>query len=1392
MNTQVRQAETFLSFEEWVVSHGTWGPQELGTFWQQLAEQIAALHEQGILHGNLVPASLEMSAAGLPRLFPVTAELPHSLELAAELVPPEIREQIPDRLPRSLAAASLALSRPGVVFDARRIDVYQLGALVVQVATGATADEYIRRPLVSAKIPATLRPIVDRAIGISPDQRLTTCTQLLAELAMVIADAEATPRSGASPAKNKPARETPSRGVDISSDTDLNRKQRELAQRKRETGELPFDRLGSYEIVARLGSGGMGDVFKGYDASLDRFVAIKVLPLEFARQEDFVGRFRAEAAAAAKVEHPNIVPIYTIGSDQDRHFFAMQFVDGQTLGQLLAQQTKLPPERTLQIVEQIASGLAAAHVFGLVHRDIKPGNILLADGGRRALVADFGLVKSMVQDKGMTATGVVMGTVDYISPEQGRGKAVDGRADLYSVGVLMYQMLAGRLPFSADTPTAMIFQHAYEPPPPLLRAAPEVPPLLAGIVHKLLAKSPSERYQTCEDLLDDLAAFSAGASPPHLSGAAASRETGPRTAIILAPKFADHPPAAEIATEPLLIPSTWTWEHAKQYLFFWLKQKAPELVRHLENTQQQVDGAVFEYQQRCDSLGRLVREAEAVQQLLEIQLQEHQSAEAEARLRLSKATDDATLVDARAACTSNAEAAAQLGQQIVQQRDELEAMQLEYAKASSKLTRLKSQRDALNARLKVAQARYGLADARPRGWRLDLRIVLGGAAAIAGLLVVAYFLWPRAEPVTPLVAPVSPVEVPANSKEAISPPQAGYGTFTTVTLQLDPTHTVATLPSKAVAMQFFDESDGEIAIAVLARFIVAEEDGTLLDIDIVNGKFSNRARRYTAHKSQISAMSFHPGTQRLATGSKDGEIIIWDVKWPNRSVYRRMQTGVAVRALAISPDGSQLLSGSESGAHLWDISTGNNLQAYSVPEYAMTANTLVWLPDGTGFVQGQSAYGAPGIFVANIDGDKWTTVKGSAGLNLAILNGGEQIAGVQQMGGLGLGIWNTKDGSPVSTIGEKVTSAAYSQQQRRAWTGHSDGKATLWELPSGKLVKEFQIPGRAHAVAISNNSSFGIVAAGNLLSMYLLPMEKVPNRRMQVTFPVSIRAMAVSPIEFRALVVGDQMTRIVDLNSSNSYTDIQSPIPASTVSFSPDGSRFLLARATPDRLGFGTIQLRERPKFAISGDTTLRKFQGHQGGTSAAVFARNATRIISGGLDNHVRVWETSTEQELASVDVGAAVTGLAASPDGKTVAVLENGVNCEVWNVDDKTHLGTLSGHALVPRAVVWARRANRVATISGDRTARVWDPKTFECLATFEHPVEVTAVDITADGKLLITGGQDGYLRAWDIENKQPGKKWWAHNAGVVKLVFAPDDKTLVSAGEDHILCWWDLPME
>ncbi len=271
---------------------------------------------------------------------------------------------------------------------------------------------------------------------------------------------------------------------------------------------VPFSRLGHYEIVARIGRGGMGDVFRAYDPDLKRPVAIKVLPSDLAGDHELVRRFKAEATAAARLIHPNIIQIHFIGEDAGHHFFAMQFVEGESLADLLARRQQLSVEETLAIAAQALSALAAAHEQGMVHRDIKPGNILLDRHSRRAHLADFGLVKSLGSSvTRQTATGVIMGTVDYISPEQGRGQTVDGRSDLYSMGVLLYQMLSGRLPFAADSPTQMVFQHVYEKPPSLEQIAPHVPARLASIVEKLLAKSPSDRHQTAKDVLAELSAI---------------------------------------------------------------------------------------------------------------------------------------------------------------------------------------------------------------------------------------------------------------------------------------------------------------------------------------------------------------------------------------------------------------------------------------------------------------------------------------------------------------------------------------------------------------------------------------------------------------------------------------------------------------------------------------------------------------------------------------------------------------------------------------------------------------------------------------------------------------------------------------------------------------------
>lgn len=268
---------------------------------------------------------------------------------------------------------------------------------------------------------------------------------------------------------------------------------------------LPFVTLGHFQVLSRLGSGGMGDVYLGFEPALERTVAIKVLPADVARQSGFVKRFKAEAAAAARLVHPHVVQIYFIGEDAGHHFFAMQHVEGESLAVVLKRRQRLEIGEALHVIEQVLEGLAAAHELGLVHRDIKPGNILLDHRNQRALLADFGLVKALDGSQTMGTTGgTVLGTAEYLSPEQGEGDEIDARSDLYSTGVMLYYLLAGELPFQGKSMAALIYKHVHTAPPQLSERAPGLPRKLTTIVDRLLAKHPDERFQTADELREAL------------------------------------------------------------------------------------------------------------------------------------------------------------------------------------------------------------------------------------------------------------------------------------------------------------------------------------------------------------------------------------------------------------------------------------------------------------------------------------------------------------------------------------------------------------------------------------------------------------------------------------------------------------------------------------------------------------------------------------------------------------------------------------------------------------------------------------------------------------------------------------------------------------------------
>lgn len=250
--------------------------------------------------------------------------------------------------------------------------------------------------------------------------------------------------------------------------------------------------IGQYHILSEIGRGGMAVVYKAEQTSLDRFVALKVLFPNFTGDSTSVERLYREAQAAARLDHPNIVEIYEVGEHEGLHFIAMKYVDGEPLDAIL-QQGPMPPARALKILAQVASALDYAHRHNVVHRDIKPSNIIVSAGDRITLT-DFGLAKG-TGSATLTSSGALVGTPAYMSPEQARGDEIDYRADIYSLGVVAYEMFAGRPPFTGN-PLSIIMAHASQTPPPLRQFRPDLPAGVEAAVMKALAKEPAERYAT--------------------------------------------------------------------------------------------------------------------------------------------------------------------------------------------------------------------------------------------------------------------------------------------------------------------------------------------------------------------------------------------------------------------------------------------------------------------------------------------------------------------------------------------------------------------------------------------------------------------------------------------------------------------------------------------------------------------------------------------------------------------------------------------------------------------------------------------------------------------------------------------------------------------------------
>jgi eukaryotic-like serine/threonine-protein kinase len=267
-------------------------------------------------------------------------------------------------------------------------------------------------------------------------------------------------------------------------------------------GEVLADR---YELEELVGTGGMSSVFRAHDRLLDRKVALKILHQQYSGDDDYVERFKREARSVAALSHPNVVTVIDRGEHEDRQFIVFEYVEGENLKRLIERRGPAPVPNALELAIQIARGLAFAHQQGLIHRDVKPQNVLL-NGDGRAKVTDFGIARSLNVQRGMTQTGTVLGTSDYIAPEQAQGQRVDEHTDVYSLGVVVYELLTGEVPFPGENFVAVAMRHINEEPPSVREKRPDVPVRVDEAVRRAMAKRPEDRFPTMDAFCAELEA----------------------------------------------------------------------------------------------------------------------------------------------------------------------------------------------------------------------------------------------------------------------------------------------------------------------------------------------------------------------------------------------------------------------------------------------------------------------------------------------------------------------------------------------------------------------------------------------------------------------------------------------------------------------------------------------------------------------------------------------------------------------------------------------------------------------------------------------------------------------------------------------------------------------